>query len=213
MKNVVISFLIGCAISVGSVFAQASSDLLAKRIDRFAVQSGRLQSVLLALSNSHNVPVGIEVARNRLNTPHPVGFEFEDKTVGEILDSIFMHYPDYQWEVIDDVINVYPKAEREEILNVNIRSFSFTDQSVYRLRVSLTEIPEIAAKAKSMDLEFMTIALTHLDFGGLDKDFSIEMRDVSFRTLLNRIAIKRSQKPSWVVARVGETHEFIVVNF
>ncbi len=200
-------------VNVENIHAQEESNLLERRIESFSSEGKGLLRILSSLSMEHRLPIGFEISKQEENSSQSVALAFEDKKVSEVIDGILIHFPAYEWKVVDNVINVYPRASRDELLDVKIKTFSFKGKSLYNLRVAIADIPTLKTAAKRKRAEFITLAFSKNDFGGLEKDFSISVESVAFRTLLNSIAGKRKEKPFWVFSRFGNDDEHIVVNF
>ena len=208
---VVTSVLWLCATT--NINAQQSENLLDTPIERFSVVNLDITTSLSKLSAVSKIPIGLEIKFIGANAKSPkLNIEIESSTLGEILARIVIQDPDYEWKINDGVVNVRPRTSKDDILDTLISTFSFRNGTVYELRTALTKIPEIEKKAKKSNLSFITIALTSAEFKLVNKDFAIELKDVPLQHLLNRI-ISNAAFNFWVVSRVGDNGEYLVINF
>jgi len=203
-----------CIAVASKARGQEARNLVDKPVDKISIDAKSMQSALLVLAEEVDVPIGLEL---EVDTPsvgdsEQIKISLQNSTVGEVLDSIVRAAPNYRWRVVDDVINVFPTAFRHEILDTNIQSFSFRNGSIYELRKALFRIPEVKRKMKESELKSITLAFSSSDFRKLEKDVVIDVRNTTLRTLLNSIVL-RNPRNFWVISRIGESSQFLVINF
>jgi|SRR6266404_2662274 len=172
---------------------------------------------LATIARDYQIPIGIEMS---VNGDYPVNREieldFKDATLPEVLNSIVKQDPRYSWKTVDDVINFYPSVSQDallrDLLETRIGEFSFANhESVYRLRYSVVELPEIRAKLSRAGVAPQIVAYTGIDFEKMYRDFSFTMSDVTLRKILNRL-IRESDWKFRIVNRICKK-ELFLLNF
>lgn len=195
-----------------SLFSQQST-VAEKRISSFRFEGQSLHLLLNSLSFESDVPIGFEEKINCCDKTSPdVAIDTNGASVREILDIVVDKFPEYEWKIVDGVVNVCPKGEGQEILETKIKSFTFQNGSAYDLRKAITRIPEIRRGMKKLKLEFITLDFNLSRFGKRDTGISLDVQDASLREILNMIVTKGNTS-YWVVSRIGDNHEFLVINF
>jgi hypothetical protein len=182
-------------------------------------EAANVHLVLSALANEYRVPIGLEVAeKSQVETE--ISIDLQGRPLRDVLDAIIEQDPRYEWKVVDGVINVIPKASRDQFLKdlLETRVERFTiDRGTGRfdIRRKITEIPEVRAKLERAGINHGVGGLiTNADFSEAGPDFTLDVSDITVREILNRV-IASSETKYWIVNKVTDedNHAEFIVNF
>jgi hypothetical protein len=215
-----------------STFAQdkTNSDDLKDKMITIQMKDKSLRDILAVLTIKYDIPVGFEESTLDLEhddydfivnqpytsqreikvvsgfTPikkHWLSINANDERLENVLNSITGQMQNYQWEINDGVVNIFPSKGRnkkfEELLNLRIQQFTLKNPSpIFLLRTKLFALPEVNQHSKENNIYYSN---SRSDFNftdrrlGVDLDFS----DLSLREILNKITkIKRG---GWILKR------------
>jgi len=199
-----------------SGLGQTSNDsVLDIRVIELKVVSSDVDSVLSEISHKYKVPIGLEMSSNDIRSK-PLTIEISNGTVRDVLNTVSKQYKTYGWDLRNGVVNVYPKEERdpiiEKVLNARIEEIRITkDATDLSIREQLINSPQVK--------NILDKAMVHpviVSSGGLSLEegagVSLNMKAVSVRDVLNQI-VRESTLKYWVVSRLGNNREALVLNF
>lgn len=199
---------------------QASNELAERVIKQVEIKdAANVHLILSALSNEYGVPIGLEVAEKGMVEPK-ISLKLRNRPLRHVLDAIIEQDPRYEWKEVDGVINVFPKAGRDEflkdLLETHVKHFT-VDKGTGRfdIRRRITEIPEVAAKLERAKINHGVGGfVTNADFSEAGPEFTLDVSDITLRQILNRF-IGTSETKYWIVNKfTDEDHNTIlVVNF
>lgn len=135
-------------------------------------------------------------------TDNLITVNFKDARLEEVMDAIVKQMENYDWEIKNDVVNIYPKRGRDErlkkLLDTRVRVFAVgMGAPVGSIQAQLMLFqPEFEAFVKENNLEAMT------DRAGPSFEERIlpdgmAFTDMTFKELLN--AITKSKRGGWIL--------------
>jgi len=179
---------------------------------------GTLPQLLQEISSAFRVPIGLEKSTLNFRSPErEIEVNLKQGNLQQTLDKVFEQNGNYRWRLTNGVINVFPKANRdpvlEDILDTQVEKFSL-EPGVSRLSVrdAMLGLPEIKAKLTLANVTAVNVGTWHADFDEVKLASSIILEKVTLREILNHIA-KECDYKFWVVERWGEQNEFVTLRF
>lgn len=147
----------------------------------------------------------------------------ENKRLKEVFDTIVQQMKYYDWEIKEDVVNIFPKKGRDlrlkKLLETNISSFKFEiGETIWQITTKIKELPEIKKFANENNFYFSgertgLVSILESQYG---KKIDVEMdfSNITFKELLNKITkIKRG---GWIIENHGFSKtvqkEYIVID-
>ncbi len=123
----------------------------------------------------------------------------------------------YTWRLQDDVINVFPRVNRDEVLNdillTRVRECVIKqDIHMDGLRVLLTYMPEIKSEAQKANVSPLNLSLTGADHAPIGLSHPLKMSNATLREILNTV-IRESRTNFWHALRGGRNNEDLIVSF
>lgn len=177
-------------------------EMLDRTIPDFQVLDAPTSLVLQRLAESSRVPIGMEAAPESVGQPKRIAIRLKGATVRTVLDSVVQKDPRYVWQSTGPAINVFPKGTKDSFLETTVGRFEVTNvtrvDAIRRLENSI-EVKRILAKTAIKDRTLKS--LPGDGEYGLPR-FSLDLKDVTVRSILNSIMLK-SNSNSWVFFRYG----------
>jgi hypothetical protein len=194
-----------------------SGTLVDEPVVEVNIRERNIHLALSKLANQYKLPIGLEVAADDdLLKERNLSVRVKAGTVKDVLDAVASQCPDYTWELKEDVINVFPKQPNrdpllENILAVKLKSFAI-EKGTARIEftkavVSSHELSSLL-EANGLNVEY-EIFSKH-DIGALGRGFSVNVSDVTVKSLLNQV-IKRSETKYWLLNRYGENRQYLLL--
>lgn len=127
---------------------------------------------------------------------------FKDARLEEVMDAIVKQMENYDWEINNDVVNIYPKRGRDDrlkkLLDTRVRVFAVgMGDEVGSIQAQLMLFqPEFRAFLKENNLEAMTDRAGPLFERRILPD-GMAFTDKTFKELLN--AITKSKRGGWIL--------------
>jgi hypothetical protein len=216
MVLVVLAAFIGQGSRIPATTKQ-SGTLVDEPVVEVNIQERNIHLALSKLANQYKLPIGLEVAADDdLLKERSLSVRVKAGTVKDVLDAVASQCPDYTWELKEDVINVFPKQPNrdpllENILAVKLKSFAIEKGTARieftRAVVSSHELRSML-EANGLNVEY-EIFSKH-DIGALGRGFSVNVSDVTVKSLLNQV-IKRSETKYWLLNRYGENRQYLLL--
>jgi hypothetical protein len=116
---------------------------------KVSIKGSNLPLALSYIADTYKIPIGVEVSPDDdLLKDRNIVVRLQSGTLKEVLNSLVSQVPLYTWEVDDNVVNVFPKGNREPViktlLETRIDAFKITPgMSRFTFRESLTGRPEL----------------------------------------------------------------------
>ena len=181
------------------------------------IQESNIHLVLLKFANQYKLPIGLEVAADDdLLKGRNLSVRVKSGTVKDVLDAVASQCHDYTWELKDDVINVFPKRPNrdpllENILAVRVKAFAIEEGTA---RIEFTKAVasshEVSSLLEANGLKVEYEIFSKYDIGSLGRRFSVNVSDVTVKSLLNQV-IKRSETKYWLLNRYGENRQYLLL--
>lgn len=193
---------------------RSTPNSLGQRIPSFIATQEDIAKVLGRLASTYKSPIGLELI------PKGVGLRVEDKisvkvegaTFREVLDAVVKADPRYEWQQVDDVINVFPRAVRSPILETEVHAFELDQATMRDASLAITELPEVKAQIQQMGLQrrdFLSISGSVPD--RLSR-LSVALHNTKVRRILNEI-LKVSGSTYWIFFRYGDHNEYFSIGW
>ena len=215
----IVAFYCNYSINAQYINIKENSDLLDKQVKEFYITADNIHLILLKISNELNVPIGFEKSfKDDLLEDSTIIIEIKNGTLKDVLDAVIKQKNIYEWKLKDNVINVSPiigyrDSVIQQILETTVEKFSITKgTSRYNVRSDLGILPQISEILVDNDITFKNQAFGSRDISVLGKNFSLELENISFESILNKI-IKESETKYWIINRFGENKNFLLINF
>jgi len=193
-------------------------NLLDRPVQQLEIKEKDVHSILLKIAYEYDVPIGLEEALTGSELSNKaIRINIHNGNLRDVLDELTAQDPRYEWKLVDGVINVFPKAYRDELLkdiletqvqNLNIKPR--TDK--LHIRGAITDLPEVKSKLEMANVIPMNIGFTSVDFAPPSREFSLNVERIKVRDILNQI-LKTSRWRYWIVSRYGDNNEQLVINF
>lgn len=154
---------------------------------------------------------------------HPITVIAENKPLKEVFDKIVRQMKYYDWEINEDVVNIFPKKGRDqrfkELLETNISSFKFEKgETIWQITTKIKELPEIRKFLNENNFYFNgkrtgLVDILETQYG---KKIDVEMNfsNITFKELLNKIT--KVKRGGWIIQNNGFSKpvqkEYIVID-
>jgi hypothetical protein len=208
--------ILACApVSFGQT---VSPELPSSGILNLKLKEANVHLALSKLTGCYGAPIGFEFA---LTDKEPfngnIEVEMQSGTLGEALDAIVKQDARYEWRVVDGVINVFPKSDRDgvlaSILEARVKQFFIKKgASLYQIRTDIVALPEIKSKLEQAKVMPSIEGFFGGDFRPAGRDFSLNASNMQLREIMNQI-IRESGVKYWVVNRYGDNNKSLILNF
>jgi hypothetical protein len=193
------TFICVCSVVVA---AQKSEDGLVDTMVIVKPQPTSLSAVLRQIAADYQIPIGFEqITPDGWKDEPDVHLTHGPVALKDALNEITSEDPRYSWALRDNVINVFPRVEQFDILNVQVKRFRSNSPDASDLACLIFEIESVRISMSELHLEPMNIRVGSLG-GGWEKRVKIDIQNISLRTLLNRIAVE-SEDHYWVTGTWG----------
>jgi len=159
------------------------------RVIRF---DGDMEALLAALPNVYGVTMGLELDTQRY---HRVSLSLTDATVTDVMNALVQSSKKYQWQQTGGIVDVWPLAGSNLLLETRISSFNVKDVSPSEAFDQLLNLPEVQANMTALNLKRRAPEGSP---GKLrDSRFSVNLEGVSLREALNKIT-QESRLEIWI---------------
>lgn len=123
--------------------------------------------------------------------------------------------PGFTWAEVNGVVNIGRRRQRNSLLNVRIAQFHLANASYDQIYRAIGSLPEL--KNWMQDNHITKGPANILVIGGVSPGqpfkplVSLDLRDVTLREMLNRIAQSYGYS-TWIVSRCGEKNQYIMIS-
>jgi len=183
------------------------------------VEGTNINKLLAQIAYKYNVPISLEIATNEdLLNGKSLAVRVKKGTLADVLDDIVRQKPSYLWEANESTIRVFPKSDYRDpllqtLLEIKISRFVVRKSTVkLSFRQALTRSPELKYLLESYRARPLNEGFTHSDYQAFGGDFSLDLENMSVRSILNSV-IQASKTKYWFIKRDEENREFFLINF
>jgi hypothetical protein len=216
--SIVSSLLIcSCIYPRQPLVLQREEGLLDRLLGDVSIKQHNVPVALYDIADKYNIPIGVEVSSE--DDPQKDGnisVQINGGTLRDVLNSIVSQNPIYTWDVEDGVINVYPRGNRDPLLQTlleaKIQAFSVEKKtSRFKFREDLTKRPELKGVLDSYGVTPVNEIFGGRDIAVLGGNFSLNVSDMKVKSILNRV-IRDSQTKYWIIDRYGPNRQYLLLN-
>ena len=193
------------------VDSNPSQSLPTKQLDDVRLR-GYNEALLLAdLSLFYEIPIGFEVAMNGGEFVE-LRMDLKKATLAEVLDRFVAEHPEYQWEISDGVVNVFPKEGRrdpllQQILNKQIAKFSVKEKTAtWDVGTTLLATPELKPLITSYALTTPGWSFSGFFIPNVGRTFKLDLSNTTVRAILNNIVKGSPTAKFWLISRNSAEH-------
>lgn len=142
------------------------------------------------LNGSLSYEVHVEMLFNAKE--HLISLDLKDASIDEVFDSVVRQMSNYRWEMIDGVVNIYPKSDRDpnfvKLLDMDVEKFHLGEKAtLMHILSAVYELPEF-----EQFLEDQKLSVNRLRVGGNElmrrTPQDLKMSKVKIREILNSLA-------------------------
>lgn len=130
-------------------FAQSQvTEMLHRRLEPLETQVDSMHLMLSKISADYDVPIGFEAATQG---EEPIlSVMVQGRRLQDVLDDIVKKDPRYEWQIVDGVVNVRPKSQRDgllaSILETRVKVFEIPRETrLFQVRQEILKMPEVRA--------------------------------------------------------------------
>jgi hypothetical protein len=146
-----------------------------------------LRGAIDNVAATYRIQVGLEYAAQDKDL-QPITLDVSVKSVDAVFNQLVNQKPDYVWSFVDNVYDIYPKANPDSILDARIHKFSAKGLSSKEAASLVGEIPEIKEWLTSRSVSRREFEICAGSCGQRsEKLVTVSLKDVTFRTLLNTL--------------------------
>ena len=190
LKRIGVAVVLGiCAVSMSGVMAQQPP---ARSTLRAITYEGDMTNVLSALPGAYGVTVGLELDSQRYRH---VGIALSDATLTDVMNAIVQAAKKYQWRQTGEVVEVWPTAGTNPLLETRINNFNVKNVSALEAFNRLFTLPEVLANMRELNLQRR--APDESPEKLTSSRLSVDLEGVTLREALNKIA-QESHIEIWI---------------
>ena len=158
------------------------------------------------LSLTYDIPIGLEIATNE-NKSARYYTQLEKGTLAELLTQFVARYTQYTWKIEDGVVNVFPQDNYRDLLSkdllaVKIERLSVKEKtSCWNFVALLLESPETKSILQANDTTYSRRSPSGFYIPQLGRNFSLNVSDLTVRSILNRVISESSTAKFWLITR------------
>jgi hypothetical protein len=183
-----------------------SSNLGAEQLQDVRIDTQGISPFFAELSLTYNIPIGLETAANEYEHTR-YSIDFKKGTLAELLTQFVNQHSLYTWKIEDGVANVFPKdgyrdALSRDLLATNIERFSVKENtSCWNLAEALATQPETKRILEANKTTYSGRAPSGFYIPNVGKRFTLEVSEVTLKSILNKVVSKSSTAKFWVIGR------------
>jgi hypothetical protein len=181
------------------------------------IEKSNVPLLLSEIAFKYSVPIGVEVSPddNLLKEGHII-VQINGGTLKDVLDSVIAQVPIYTWDIEDEVINVFPRGNREPLLKAlletQLQTLSIEEKTNrFKFREMLTQRPELKSIFDDYGVTPENQIFGTRDVAVLGRGFSFTVSNMKVKSILNRV-IKESETKYWIVNRSGPNKQYLLLN-
>lgn len=169
------------------------------RVADYSLGAGDFVHALAGVASRFHLPMGIEWALVK-DTEKPIHRTWHNTTVQEILTAVVREYPDYELDLRDGIVRVFPKGKsspESDFLNLSLERFEVRNQVVELASKQLRELVRSRMGNGLRGRSGGGMALSQSTTIG-DPEFSLALVNPSVDQVLDKLALASDRK-IWVV--------------
>ena len=205
------ALLLWVFVSSGYASHDKKSDPAAQQVSDYEDSGYDFSITLDHLAQKYGIPTGIDTEIPIEN--QPVSVHVHRGTVADVLNAIVAREPGYKWLSLNGVIDVMPKESANSILDIRIARFRVKKATFFDIHTAIASRPEVKKWLKQNHLTERTPMAIDILVGkngaGLSH-VSLDLRDVTVREILNKIAVSPGFR-SWIVGRWGDKNQYLSI--
>lgn len=186
--------------------ARGNAELASTRLENVRLRAQGVDGLLSSLALSHDIPIGLESAAGEDESAE-YEIDFQGGTLSDFLTQFAARHQQYEWEIRDGVVNVFPKSEHRDalfagLLKVKIGRLSVKEgTSTWNLAESLAASPEVKKFLKASGTAYRGRGFTGPYIPQLGRRFTLDASNVTLGSLLNRVIKESPAAKFWRVTR------------
>ena len=177
-----------CAVSMSGVMAQQPGRPPV-RVIQF---QGDMTMILGGLASTYGVTIGLELDAQRY---HVVRLSLLDPTVTDAMNAIAESSKKYQWRQTGAIVDVWPLAGGNTLLETRISSLNVKDLTPLEAIDQLLNLPEVQANMIALKLERQAPNIYPKNLSS--SRFAVNLAGMTLREALNKIA-QESHIDIWI---------------
>jgi hypothetical protein len=174
----------------------------------------KIYSAIEAIRVNCHVPTGLEMgARDPGSTPIALDVDCQD--VARNFDRIVMQRPAYKWSLEDGVYDLYPKAIKDQLSGLNIKTFVLQDSTRIQALVALDKSPEVQ-NWRSRHRQYGGVIISQTGFPQTQRRVSVAFENTSLRKILNWLSMNVGSNPQesqWSLVPYGQKSRHLNISF
>lgn len=193
----------------------ASKDLAQKQFEDVRIEEENIGALFSHFSSAYNLRIGLEIARNG-DELTSYRFILKKGTLADLLNQFVAEHKQYTWTIENGILSVFPTYEYRdpllaELLTTNISSFSIKEKTTtWGFGEDLVATPEIK---RILELRGVSCDVGYL--GGfyiqqLGQEFTLEVSNVTLKSLLDQVLIESPVAKHWVIANKNSTKRILL---
>lgn len=127
---------------------------------------------------------------------------FQNERLEDVLNQIVGQMKNYEWEINDDVVNIFPVKGRDErykkLLELNIKNFKVEKPAlIFVIRNNIIDLPEVKGFLDESKIFYSTNRSGIFDHLKRKLPQEINFSNITFRNLLN--SITKIKRGGWIL--------------
>ena len=194
-----------------------SADLSAEQLENVKIDTQSISSFFSDLALTYDVPIGLEVAAND-NQSARYYVEFKKGPLAEFLTQFVTEHTQYTWQIVDGVVNVFPKDGyrdplSQDLLAVKLGKFAVRENtSCWNFIASLLDRPEMKTILEANDTTYSRRSPSGFYIPQLGRKFTLEVSDLMVGSILNKVIGGSPTAKFWVIKRNSDRTLFLHVS-
>lgn len=182
-----------------------------------SIKASNIHLALSDISDKYRLPIGLEVSPDDdLLKERDIVVKLDSGTLRDVLNSVAGQNPLYTWEIVDGVVNVFPKGGREPVLKAlletRVGDFRVSSgMSRFTFRENLTGSAEVKGVLAAFGVKSNNEIFVSRDMAKLGLSSPLDLSDVSVKAVLNQV-IRDSETRYWIVNRDGPERQYLLLN-
>jgi hypothetical protein len=216
-RNIFVLGVFICVFPAIHTNAQTESDmLLNRRLTNVSVKGDTLHKVLSEIASSHGIPIGYEYIISKsppCELKNSLSLQFNWILVKDLITLLMSETVNCDWQVIDNVINVFAQSGKSPLSETIIHRLEIPKGlSKQGIKEIIIESPEVKSVLSSNKLRLTTLFTSLSETKPVSENFSLSVRDVPLRYVLDEIA-KNSRSKYWSLSNWRRNQEAIFLSF
>ncbi len=186
-------------------------ELLERKVAEFEVTNAPTSLVLERLAKESEIPIGIEAAPEKQHDNTTIVVGLRNGTVRDILNAVIRADPRYHWTKVDSVINVFPKENKDPLLETKIALFEVRNLNRAQAIRVLVNSAQVKERLRQTGVRERTAIVLPGDSELGLPTFSLSLKNSTVRDALNGI-MQASKSQHWIYFRYGAKTEYFSLN-